>query len=103
MPSGMHAGLAQRSTQFEWIDDPRPHAPAVAPERMADVYCVRRWCETPAEAPARMEARAFEPIAPREVLRAVLRRARVPAAPIFVRSVFARSVFIKATGAGSRA
>jgi hypothetical protein len=32
------------------------------------------------------------------VMRAVFRRARVPAA-----SVFARSVFIRATGAGSRA
>lgn len=99
MPSGMHAGLAQRSTKFDWIDHPRPHASAPPPaERVADVYCVRRWCETPAEAPVRMEARAFEPISPRDVMRAVFRRARVPAA-----SVFARSVFIRATGAGSRA
>ena len=98
MPSGMHAGLAQRSTQFEWIDDPHRHAPAAPPERMADVYCIRRWCETPAEAPVRMEARAFEPISPREMLHAVLRRARAPVA-----SVFARSVLIGAAGAGSRA
>jgi hypothetical protein len=99
MPSGMHAGLAQRSTQFEWIDDPWPHAPATPPaERVADVYCVRRWCETPAETPVRMEARAFEPISPRDLVRAVFRRAAAPAA-----SVFVRSVFIRATGAGSRA
>lgn len=94
MPSGMPSGLVRHSAKIDWIDDPRPQLPMVRPaERGADVYYVRRWCETPAEAPLPMEARAFELVSPRDVLRAVFGRVRRPAG----------SDFVKAAGAGLRA
>jgi len=94
MPSGLPAGLVQHSATIDWLDDPRPQPPMIRPaERGADVYCVRRWCETPAEAPLRMEARAFELVSPRDVLRSVVRRVKRPAG----------SDFLRAAGAGLRA